>query len=227
MPEIDFIPLRVRAYLQAPVVCDAYLPIDGILYYHYVRSIFGAKKTGHQPRQSMVRQGAGIQLPIQKRNINQEHKWYYACSFAVFAPTAKRTKINYAKRFDVHEAIERVDFGGKRGRVNTKSGAYKNYFIEEYAWETPYIDWYMRGYQKEIEELLLFCTHIGKETAQGMGSVLRWEVTHTPKQDWYLNDDKGRLMRAIPVDEKRSSFVYGIRPSYWLPHHQFPVLLPT
>lgn len=224
MPE--FHPLHIRAYLQAPVVSDAYLPLDGILYHHYVRSVFGPKKTGHSPRQSMVPKGAGIELPIQKRNHNSFDgiKWYYACSFAVFPPTARRSKINYAKRFDTHEAIERVDFEGKRGRVHTQAGAYKNYFIEEYAWETPYIDWYLRGVKEDIEILLPFCTHIGKETAQGMGSVYKWEITNTDK-DWYLNDSNGKLMRAVPV--KNSSFIYGIRPSYWLPSHQFPVLLPS
>lgn len=224
MPE--FTPLHIRAYLQAPVVSDRFLPLDSILYYHYVRSVFGPKETAHRPRESMVKKGAGIQLPIQKRNMKADdgHKWYYACSFAVFPETAQSSKFQYAKRFDVHEAIDRVDFEGKRGKVHTTAGAYKNYFIEEYAWNTPYIDWYMRGIKSEIQNLLHFCTHIGKETAQGMGSVFRWKVSETDK-DWYLNDDRGRLMRAVP--KNGSTFVYGIRPSYWHPSHQFPVLLPN
>lgn len=225
MSKLQFTPLHIRAYLQTQVVSDAYLPLDGILYYHAVRDMFGSKETAHKPRQSIIKEGSGLQLPIQKRNINAGRKWYYACSFAVFPHTAKRAKYQYAKRFDVHEAIDRIDFKGKRGRIDTKAGEFKNYFIEEYCWETPYVDWYLRGLKPDIENLLHFCTHIGKETAQGCGSVLRWEVSETEK-DWYLNDDNGRLMRAVPIEPKQSNLVYGIRPSYWAPHHQFNVLLP-
>ena len=220
---LNFKTLHIRAYLQTPVISDQFLPLDAILYNQFIRNHFGPKKGGHSPRQSIIKEGSGLQMPIQKRNINSEHMWYYACSFAVFPDCARRDKHEYAKRFDFSEAIDRVDFKGKFSRINTKSGEFKNYFIKEYVWNTPYIDWYARADKDWLETLLPFCTHIGKKSAQGCGSVLNWNVTETEK-DWYLNDDKGSLMRAVP--HKDGIALYGIRPSYWLPRHQFKVLLP-
>ena len=36
--------LRIRAYLQTPVISDQYLPLDSILYYHLVRREVGEKR---------------------------------------------------------------------------------------------------------------------------------------------------------------------------------------
>lgn len=150
-------------------------------------------------------------------------EWYYACSFAVWSPDTTRDQVEYAKRFDMAEAERYVDFQGKRGRVNTQSGQYKNYFVREYTFNAPFVEWYCRADKAKLELLLPFCTHLGKKSAQGMGAVLRWEVNETAR-DWYKNDNSGRIMRAIPAPSGR--FVYGIRPSYWLPRHQTTVLLP-
>lgn len=80
-----------------------------------------------------------------------------------------------------------------------------------------------RADKSALETLLQFCTHIGKESSQGCGSVLRWEVNET-ERDWYLNDNMGRIMRAVPSE--KGTAMYGIRPSYWHPRHQARVLLP-
>jgi len=219
----DFQPLHIRAILQTPVISDKFLPLDAVLYNQFIRSHFGPKKSGHSPRESIVRQGSGLQMPIQKRNMNSDHQWYYACSFALIPEITQRSKHSYAKRFDTDLAIDRIDFGGKRGKVDTKSGTFKNYFITDYTWSVPYIDWYCRADKKWISEMLHFCTHIGKKSSQGCGSVLRWEVNETEK-DWYLKDEDGRLLRAIP--HEKGYAIYGIRPAYWLQRHQFKCYLP-
>lgn len=219
MPE--FQPLHIRAYLQTPIICDRYLPLDGIIFNQFIREKFGAK-SHTLPRQSTNKEYSGFNLPLQKRNMNEE-EWYYACSFAVFPTIALRDKHEYAKRFDFHEAGTYADFEGRRGRIDTARGEFKNYFVKEYTWSTPYVDWYARGIKDELEKLLAFCTHIGKKSSQGCGSLLCWEVMETDK-DWYKNDDKGNLMRAIP--SQNGQYYYGIRPAYWHPRHQAKVLLP-
>jgi CRISPR type IV-associated protein Csf3 len=218
---MNFEPLKVRAYLQTPVVSDKYLPLDGILFNHFIRDLFGPKVMT-RPRQSDVAEYSEKSLPIQKRNMN-EPEWYYACSFAVWPDCAKNDTHEYAKRFDTHEAVIYADFKGKRGKVDTQRGQFKNYFVKEYTICSPYVDWYLRGDKEAIEKLLPFCTHIGKKSVQGCGSVLRWEVESTEK-DWYKNDDAGKRMRAIPSN--KGTAIYGIRPSYWHPRHQARVLLP-
>lgn len=219
----DFAPLKITAHLQTPVITDGFLPLDSILYNHYIRDIFGPK-AAMQPRKSSVPEYSGHSLPIQKRNMNSKGLWYYACSFAVWHPDAVQDKHEYAKRFDTAESVNYVDFEGKRGRVYTMRGQFKNYFIREYTYNAPSVVWYCRGIKSEILRLLPFCTHIGKKSAQGAGSVLRWDIEETDR-DWYLKDNMGRLMRAVP--SQNGTAVYGIRPSYWLPSHQTQVFLPT
>lgn len=216
-----FVPLKIRAYLQTPIISDQYLPIDGIMFNHFIRDIFGPKVVTHA-RKSDVALYSGKNLPFLKRNTNEDD-WYYACSFAVWPSETARDTIEYAKRFDTTLAVDYVDFGKKSAKVDTARGSFKNYFVKEYTFNAPYVDWYCRGDKEAIEKLLAFCTHVGKKSSQGFGAVLRWEVEET-ELDWYKNDNAGRLMRAIPSHKGTS--VYGIRPSYWHPRHQATVLLP-
>lgn len=217
----EFTPLRIRAYLQTPVISDKYLPLDGIIFNHFIRYKFGAKAIT-LPRQSTVQKYSGMDLPIQKRNMN-DPDWYYAASFAVWSPDATRDTVEYVKRFDTDMAVDYADFGRKRAKVDTARGEFKNYFITEYTFNAPYVEWYCRGVKSKIEMLLPFCTHIGKKASQGFGSVLRWTVEQT-ERDWYKNDNEGNLMRAIP--SHKGDVLYGIRPAYWHPRHQAMVLLP-
>ena len=65
MPHFSFEPLRVRAYLQTPVISDKHLPLDGIVFNHFIRDKFGAK-THTLPRQSTLPEYSGMDLPFQK-----------------------------------------------------------------------------------------------------------------------------------------------------------------
>lgn len=216
-----FRPLKIRATLQTPVISDKYLPLDGILFNHFIRDIFGPK-TITKPRQSTEALFSGQHLPLLKRNTNED-EWYYACSFAVWSPDTTRGKTEYAKRFDTDLAVDYADFGKNKAKVDTSRGAYKNYFVKEYTFNAPFVEWYCRGNKRDLETLLAFCTHIGKKSSQGFGAVLKWDVNET-ERDWYKNDNSGKLMRAIP--SHKGNAVYGIRPSYWHPRHQARVLLP-
>lgn len=218
----DFKPLNIRAYLQTPIISDKFLPLDGIIFNHFIRDKFG-RKSHTEPRKSIVPEYSGLDLPFLKRNTNED-EWYYAVSFAQFPEHTIRGTHNYAKRFRTYLAADRVDFKGKKAKIDTARGENKNYFFKEYTFNCLYVDWYGRGIKGEVEKLLEFCTHIGKKSAQGCGAVLKWDVKETDK-DWYKNDDSGRLMRAIP--SPKGSVIYGIRPSYWHPRHQTKVLLPN
>lgn len=215
------IPLKITAHLQTPVMSDINLPIDGIMYNQFIRGIFGDKVIT-KPRQGDAAIYNGSFLPIE-RIMPDDEFWYYAASFAVWSPDTSRGAIEYAKRFDTHLAVDYIDFGKKNGKVDTKRGGFKNYFIKEYTFNAPYVEWYLRGNKEQIELLLPFCTHIGKKSSQGFGSVLKWEIEET-ERDWYKNDNAGRLMRAIPSN--KGTCLYGIRPSYWHQRHQFLCVMP-
>ena len=219
---MNFTPLKIRAYIQTPIISDKYLPLEGCLHATLTRDKFCNDITATFARRSVVKKGANIQLPILKRNIH-EPEWYYACSFAVWSPNARRGKFEFAKRFDTHAAVDYADFKGKRARIDTSRGQYKNEYIKEYTFETDYVEWYCRGDKEELEKLLMFVTHLGKHGDKGCGSVLRWEVSETDR-DWYKNDNNGKRMRAIP--SANGNMVYGIRPPYYLPHHIVTVYMP-
>lgn len=212
-------PLRIRAYLQSRVVSDKYLPLDGILYNIAVREKYG-EQTVSLARQSTVPEGGGVRLPFGKHNSKND-SWFYACSFGQFSEPCIEYSDSYNKRFDL-DMSDFIEFGNKRKVVDTGRGAMKSYHVKFYVRHSLYIDWFCTGDKAEIERLLKFATNIGKKASQGEGAVLRWEVKEWP-EDWSIRGYENKLMRAVPA---QNGVLYGLRPSYWLPKHQFRCKLP-
>lgn len=217
-----FQPLRIRAYLQAGVISDQFLPLDGLVYAQLVR-----EKIGEQywtlPSQSAVGEGIDIarKMPFQKA-FAWEDFFFYKCSFAQWHANTIEDQQTYSKRFDLHRSGI-VDFGKNRAIVDTQRGQHKAYHVKVYYRHAPFVEWYADGDKQELERLLSFCTHIGKKASQGWGAVKEWEVKEWA-EDWSVRGHGNKLMRAVPVRE--NGFLYGIRPSYWLPKHQFPCKMP-
>jgi CRISPR type IV-associated protein Csf3 len=214
----EFQNLRIRAYLQTGVISDQFLPLDGILYYHLVRREMGVQDIS-LPGESNVREGANITLPILKAGPKDE-AWFYACSFAQWPVQMVEDSTFFVKRFDL-QLIQQLDPEVKK--VITGRGRYKAYHINVYYRHAVYVEWFCVARKEELENLLKFCTHLGKKSAQGWGSVLRWEVTDWP-ENWSIRGTGNRLMRAVPV--MGEGFLYGVRPSYWNPRHIFPCKMP-
>lgn len=212
--------IRVRAYLQTPVVSDKFLPLDGILFYHFIRENFG-EQDFTLARESNEKVYSGLSLPIWKCGThNPNNGWFYACSFAQFPEETIESSYNYSKRFDF-QFSEYID--DKKKTVDIQRGQFKNYHITEYTRNAVYVDWYLKADKQQVENLLQFCTHIGKKTSQGMGAVLKWEVIDW-HSDWSIRGKNNKLMRGVPND--KSPYIYGLRPSYWLPRHQYNCILP-
>jgi CRISPR type IV-associated protein Csf3 len=213
-------PLKIRAYLQTGIISDQFLPLDGILYNVKVRENFG-EQTITKPLESLVREESGkTRLPFERAN-NHTLQWYYHCSFAQWYEDMVEDHQTYSKRFDLKYS-DVIDFKGKTSRFDTKSGRFKNYFIKVYYRTASYVDWFAKGDKEELERLLKFVTHLGKKTSQGWGAVLKWEVEKIENDFSIYKDEK--LIRAIPI--KENGFLYGIRPSYWNPKHQFICKMP-
>ncbi len=222
MYNIDkFEPLRIRAYLRTEVVSDRYLPFDSVLYYHAVRAKFGEQIVSIPGRGVEVDYGQVV-LPIRKKNIKQED-WYYSASFAQWPKEVVEHTQYYAKRFDTQHS-DLIDFGKKVGKIQIERGEHKNYFNKLYYRHALYVEWFVNGDQEEIERLLAFCTHLGKKTSQGWGRVSRWQIEPWP-EDWSCKQGE-QLMRALPLQNDKTGILYGIRPSYWLPKHQFECVMP-
>lgn len=215
-----FTNIKVRAYLQSEVITDGYCPLDAAIFYHFIREKFGVQHRT-TPLMSDVAEYSGMDLPILKCNTKTE-AWFYACSFAQWSRDAKYSKQMKTRRFDNDSAIKYVDFGRKKGKVELKKGAAKNYFITEYTISSPFVDWYLVADKANFEKYLKFVKHIGKKSS---GAVSKWVVKDFDN-DWSIRGyPNNRLTRCVPI-QKEATPVYGIRPSYWHPRHQFKVVLP-
>lgn len=215
-----FEPLRIRAYLQTGIISDQFLPLDGVLYAQTVRDKVG-ERDYCLPLQNTIPEGKQICLPIRKANMNSD-AWFYKCSFAQWPQMTIEDQQTYSKRFDLNRS-DLADFGKRKAHIDNQRGFYKSYHIKVYYRHAEYVEWYVDGNRAELESLLKFCTHLGRKTSQGWGSVLRWEIIDWP-EDWSIRGGGNRLMRSVPAVNGR--VIYGLRPSYWLPKHQFKCLLP-
>lgn len=196
-------PLKVTARLLTGRIAttDLYVPLDSILAHVWMMR--------HHPER-MVASASAVRpeelidpdLPFERRG--QGADWYWACSFACGTPRAEDIA-HWHKRFDILEAERYVDFGGRCGKVNTKSGFYKTYRVPVVTFLVPELVWYAVGDMDTIRCMVQTVTHIGKKRAQGYGRVARWYVEAWPEDLSHL--------RAIPDPLGEEM---GIRPPYWL-----------
>ncbi len=206
-------PLRVTARLLTGRIAttDLFIPLDSILAYVWTMR--------HHPER-MVASASAVRpedlvdpdLPFERRG--EGDGWYWACSFACGVPRAE--EITYwHKRFDLAEAEKYVDFGKRRGKVDTKSGFYKTYRMPIVTFLVSELVWYAVGDIETVRSMVRTVTHIGKKRAQGYGRVARWEV-----EPWH--EDLSHL-RALPDP---SGAEMGIRPPYWLAWQWRPAVVP-
>lgn len=213
--------ISIRAYLQTPVISNQYLPLDGILYAALTRKTLGEKLIS-KASESNVRACIGITLPLKKGGQKNE-MWFYHCSFAQWSHDVKEDTSFKVKQGDWlrHDSYLK---GTKQ--IDTSRGKYKNYQLKFYYRAASFVEWYCIGNPIDIAELLNHCTGIGKNTGDGWGQVLRWEIKDW-QEDWSVRGPGNKLMRAVPLpDQKGRGFVYGLRPSYWNPRHQFLCKMP-
>ena len=166
-------------------------------------------------------------LPFARRGAGE--LWYWACSFNIARPLHEYV-LHWHKRFD-DQLEQYIDFGSKRGRVDTKSGKNKAYRMPLVIQLFDQLTWYAVGDPEAVMDLCSTVTHIGKKSAQGLGAVDYWEVEPWP-QDW-SEACEGKLMRAIPtklglLEGVTSGRVAqsGIRSPYWHSSHQQVCYMP-
>lgn len=224
---LPFVPLRVRAWLRSPVICDRWMPLDGILFSQCHREVLGEKVVS-LPGEYSAHSGVGV-LPFLGRAGNGGRTWFYRCSWAQWGPSVEG-RDHWNKRFD-NPLAYLVDFGGKRGKIDTGSGTYKAFHMPVFYRSALWVEWFCYGNRDEIEALLSTTTHIGKKGTQGWGRVGRWEID-TTDMDFSISR-RGHLMRGVPPGSlppdvtTYSMGLYGIRPSYWIAHNQMDLILPV
>lgn len=206
-------PMKVTAFMQTGKIAttDLYLPLDSILAEVWMRQHHPERMAGSQ---SSIRPDNLVvpELPFERRGEGDD--WYWACSFACGKP--QREEIVYwHKRLDAVEAETYVDFGGRRGRVDTHAGVYKGYRMPLVTFLVPTLSWYAVGDIASVWEMVRTVAHIGKKRSQGYGRVVRWQVETWPEDLSHL--------RAIPDPDGAEM---GIRPPYWLAWQWRPAVVP-
>ena len=102
-------PLKITAYPRTGIEADAYLPIDGILYYHAMQREYGPQLITTPGQVASV---ASVPLPLARAGAGEA--WFYAASFAEWGPHSDYGAF-WVKRFDRQHA-DLVDFAGRRAR---------------------------------------------------------------------------------------------------------------
>lgn len=218
-------PMRVRAWLRTAVVCDATLPLDGLLLFQAARRRYGPRDAT-LPGQSYGASPAHVHGLVPLRECNPGPRWYYACSFAQWPEHTVEIKDHWNKRFDSAHA-EVLDLGQQR-RVIVEAGRYRSYHMPVFGLLALYVDWYVVGNLDAVRDLLSDVWALGKKTVQGWGRAYRWDVDPWP-EDWSVWRGD-RLMRAIPHEGGPVPLdlrLTGYRPSYWLQENQALCVVPT
>jgi CRISPR type IV-associated protein Csf3 len=212
-----FEPLKITARLQSPVISDAALPIDGILYYMWHREQFG--------RQDITLSGISDELPgsallpLERRNTHVP-EWFYAASWAQWDGVVTEGTDHWNKRLDIG-LTDYLEI--PKSKLDISAGRYKSYHMPVFTRHALAVHWYVVSNKDSIWRLLKFVTNIGKKGSQGYGAVLDWSME--PTEDYSERGADGRLMRAIP--SATGTRLIGYRPSYWNPRHQAMCEVPT
>lgn len=215
-------PLRVRAYLRAPIVCDEAMPLDGVLLYQAMRRTYGPADSSFP---GALSDSPLVPLPLAVAGEGSPN-WYYHCSWAQWPEDVAYGKTYWEKRI-----AKRTDFIelSRSGKVEIAKGRYRLYHMPLFYRSALYLDWYLVGDLDAVGDLLTDVWGIGKKQSQGFGRVAHFAIESWP-EDWSV-ERAGRLIRAVPLEsayfDPKNTRLIGFRPPYWLRENQTLCNIPT
>ncbi len=217
-------PIKITARMQDGRVAtvDPWLPLDGILAGVWVKRNYPelAYLTVTDTKDLIM-----AELPFERRGSGE--LWYWACSFNTVAPLHEYIMHWHKRQDDNWEKY--IDFKGKRGKIDNKSGKFKAYRMPLVVQLFDRLEWYAVGDPDAVLDLCRDVTHIGKKSSQGLGAVDHWEVESWP-EDWSVM--KGcNVTRAIPAEilpegAMGRAALQAVRPPYWLSDNQRVCVMP-
>lgn len=213
--------LQITAKLLSGIAGGQDLAIDSIMAAAWMRRHYPDAYWG--PRPTTADELIEDDLPLAR--IEAGNVWYYAASFAAWPAVTAEELTYWNKRVDQAE-LPRVDFDGRRGTIDIKSGRYKAFHMPLPIKTANEIRWWVKGDATEIISLLESITNIGKKKSQGWGNVSSWSVEPTSEDFSSYRD--GKPTRPIPItsDAVGGIMFCGYRPPYWHPARQGICLQP-
>lgn len=220
-------PLRVRAYLAAPVAWDLYDPLmlEGALQYAVI-----VRETGRLPDDVFA--GCPLDAPIEETDVQIPimDGEVPGCPFPIALASAGWPSADAAASVRWRRRRVRAEKLGAR-IVNASVGETKATNLPAPTVVAYWIDWWVAGDRRLLEELLHDVHTIGGKRSGGLGHVHGWEVTPGPA--WYWFGPGGRLMRALPANFElaRRSSRHDVREAtlrapYWHPRTRMLCRVP-
>lgn len=224
-----FTPILITAYLRCGVICDEWLPLDGILLYQAVRRRYGGPPLASVPgRGSLQVEEHAPTLPLLL--MRDEGVRYWACSFAEWGEPYAEGRDFWNKREDSGRFGELLD--RKVKRIETGKGPYKAYHMPIFYRVAPWVRWWAVGDAADVRQLLAGVGAIGKKRAYGWGAVMRWEVEEVSEDRSVFVE--GVPQRSVPVTSRTEALVregtrrafWGYYPPYYDPANQTVCFMP-
>ncbi|HEX6940912.1 MAG TPA: hypothetical protein VF158_15955 [Longimicrobiales bacterium] len=219
--------LRLRAWLAAPVAWDLYDPlmIEGALQYAVV-----VRETGRMPDDVFA--GCPLDAPLEDTDIQIPiaDSEVPGCPIPIALASAG---------WPSADATASVRWRRRRVRAEKLGATIVNASVgETKATNLPapvviayWIDWWVMGDRRLLEDLLRDVHTIGGKRSGGLGQVQGWEIA--PANPWSWFGPGGRLMRPLPAhfELARRSSRHDIREGtvrapYWHPRTRMLCCVP-
>ncbi len=217
------VPLRVRAYLAAPVATtrEEPLTLDGALAWVVVARVAGQlpddlpwHTVPREPPAPGAHRGLPRPVAIPVAHTDDAHR-IALVAWPVWPADTRGVTRNWRKR-------ARAESYGV-DQVPTNGGAYKSIQTPVPCLLAPYVDFAVVGDPERLRALLTaegeplgtpHVTHLGRCRGGGLGDVLGWEITEDPDAA-PLVSATGDPMRSIPVaDEHEAALRFGASGRY-------------
>ena len=127
------------------------------------------------------------------------------------------------KKINDYDAHIYVDFGKRRGKIDSQKGEFKAHRIPQIIRIVGDIEFYCVGDSNEIKKYLKFVTNIGKKGSQGYGYVKEWVVEEIEED--YTKVGPYGIMRFTPFTGElpNDGKAYQIRKTRLKPPYHFHV----
>lgn len=136
------------------------------------------------------------------------------------------------KKINDFDAQFYVDFGGRRGKIDSQKGEYKAYRMPQVIRVIGDVEFYCVGDKDGIEHLLKYVTNIGKKGSQGYGYVKEWIIEEIDED--YTEIGPYGIMRFTPFTGElpNGGRTYQVRktrlkPPYHLFVDRIPCMIPN
>jgi len=186
-------PLRIRAWLAAPVAWDLYDPlmIEGALQYVVI-----VRETGRVPDDVFA--GCPISAPIEDTDvpIPIADGEVPGCPFPIAFASAGWPSVDAAASVRWRRRRVRADKLGATV-INPSVGETKASNLPAPVVVAHWVDWWVIGDRARLEDLLREVQTIGGKRSGGLGHVHGWEVA--PGEPWHWFGPGWRLMRPLPA----------------------------